>query len=41
MNREWSFFATLLSNMDMVLAKSDWPSPRVTPNWCATVGNHG
>ena len=23
MNREWSFFATLLSNMDMVLAKSD------------------
>jgi len=23
MNRQWSFFATLLSNMDMVLAKSD------------------
>ena len=23
MAREWSFFATLLSNMDMVLAKSD------------------
>ena len=36
MAREWGFFSSLLSNMDMVLAKSDIAIASRYAGWCAT-----